>query len=258
MKSIAAPLCAAIFAISALPLEAQAQAQARYEGYAYAAKGNSLLYRESHWQDGPSRIVLYRCPDGKPFARKVVTTGDQPAAPDFLTVDARDGYREGVRSEGSKHTVFYREKKSSEERSAVIDKPDNAIIDGGFDAYIVENWDAMAAGASRKVEFLIPSRLGYTSFAITRQPDGKVSGVPARRYQLKLGAWYGFALPQIDVAYDDSNKRLLQYTGMGNLRDNSGDNLSVRVEFPPAMQGEGAENSIDDPNGVALDGRCAL
>lgn len=256
MKSIASPLCAAIFAIGASPLAAQGQD--RYEGYAYEAKGNSLLYRESHWLDRKARTVLYRCPDGKPFARKVVTAGGPPAAPDFVTVDSRDGYREGVRTEGSKHTVFYRAKKSSDERTAAIEKPRNAIIDSGFDAYIVQNWDAMAAGASRKVEFLIPSRLGYTNFAITRIPDGAVSGVQARRYQLKLGAWYGFALPQIDVAYDDSSKRLLQYVGVGNIRDNGGDNLSVRVEFPPAMQGEGAENSIDDPEGVTLDGRCAL
>lgn len=252
MKSIAAPLCAAIFAISALPLAAQGQN--RYEGYAYGAKGNSLLYRESHWLERTIRTVLYRCPDGKAFARKVVTTGDQPAAPDFVTVDARDGYREGVRSVGPKHTVFHRAAKSSEERSAAIEKSANAIIDAGFDAYIVQNWDAMAVGAIRKVNFLIPSRLDYTNFAITRMPDATVSGVHARRYQLKLDAWYGFALPQIDVAYDDSSKRLLQYVGLGNIRDN----LTVRVEFPPAMQGEGAESSNDDPSGVTLDGRCAL
>ncbi len=254
MRTIAVALCAAMLAISALPLAAQD----RYEGYAYAANGESLLYRESHWLDGATRTVLYRCPDGKPFARKNVTTGEQPAAPDFVTYDARNGYREGVRSEGSKHTVFHHANKVSEERSAAIDKPDNAIIDAGFDAYIVENWDGMALGASRKVQFLIPSRLGYTDFAITRLPDGKVSGVQARRYQLKLGAWYGFALPQIDVAYAIAGKRLLQYKGLGNIRDNGGDSLSVRVEFPPSKQGEGAENSIDDPNGVALDGRCAL
>ncbi|MFZ2234968.1 MAG: hypothetical protein WBP11_00760 [Dokdonella sp.] len=254
MRTIAVPLCAAMLTISAVPLAAQD----RYEGYAYAAKGKSLLYRESHWLDGANRTVLYRCPDGKPFARKKVTTDVQQSAPDFVTDDARDGYREGVRSEGSKHTVIFRAKKSSEERSEAIDKPDNAIIDAGFDAYVIENWDAMAVGASRKVQFLIPSRLGYTDFAITRRPDGKVSGEQARRYQLKLGAWYGFALPQIDVAYAISGKRLLQYKGLGNIRNNDGDNLSVRVEFPPAKQGNGAENSINDPNGIALDGRCPL
>lgn len=254
MRRIAVPFCIALFAINMLPLAAQG----RYEGYAYAAKGKALLYRESHWLDGANSTVLYRCPDGKPFARKRVTTGDQPAAPDFVTDDARDGYREGVRSEGSKHTVFHRTKKSAKERSAAIDKPDDAIIDAGFDAYIVENWDAMAVGASRNVQFLIPSRLGYTDFAVTRRPDGRVSGVQARRYQLKLGAWYGFALPQIDVAYAVSGKRLLQYEGLGNIRDNQGDNLSVRVYFPPAQQGDGAENSISDPNSVALDGRCPL
>lgn len=254
MRTITVQLCAALLVMSALP----AAAQGRHEGYAYAANGNALLYRESHWQDGSNRVVLYRCPDGKPFARKQVTRGQQLSAPDFVTDDARDGYREGVRSDGSKHTVFYRKNKDSQERSETIDKPDNAIIDAGFDAYIVANWDDMAVNARRKVQFLIPSRLGYTNFTITRLADANVSGVQARRFQLKLGAWYGFALPQIDVAYAIAGKQLLQYKGLGNIRDNDGDNLSVRVEFPPAKQGDSAEKSIDDPGGVALDGRCAL
>ena len=254
MRTIAAPLCALMLATSA----SSSVAQDRYEGYAYAANGTSLIYRESHWLDGTTRTVLYRCPDGKPFARKNVASGEQSAAPDFVTEDAREGYREGVRSEGSKHTVFHRANKESEARSATINKPDNAIIDAGFDAYIVENWDAMAVDASRKVQFLIPSRLGYIDFAISRLPDGTISGMQAQRYQLKLGAWYGFALPQIDVAYSVAGKRLLQYEGVGNIRNNAGKNMSVRVEFPPAKQGDGAENSTDDPNGVALDGGCVL
>lgn len=254
MRSIAVQLCAALLVASATPLAAQG----RHEGYAYAAQGNALLYRESHWLDGSSRVVLYRCPDGKPFARKEVVAGQPSSAPDFVTNDARDGYREGVRSDGSKHTVFYRAKKGSQERSEAIDKPDNAIIDGGFDAYIVESWDDMAVDARRNVQFLIPSRLGYTDFTIIRRSDANVSGVQARRYQLKLGAWYGFVLPPIDVAYAIAGKQLLQYEGLGNIRGNDGDNLSVRVEFPPARQGGGAENSIADPNGVTLDGRCPL
>ena len=254
MRTIAGPLCAALLVASVTPLAAQV----RLEGYAYAAQGKTLLYRESHWQFHSNTFVLYRCPDGKPFARKEVMTGQQPSAPDFVTDDARDGYREGVRSVGSRHTVFYRANKTSQERIEAIDKPGNAIIDAGFDAYIVQNWEDMAVDANRNVRFLIPSRLGYTDFTITRRSDANVSAVQARRYQLKLGAWYGFALPQIDVAYAITSRQLLQYQGLGNIRGNDGDSLSVRVEFPPARQGEGADNSIDDPAGVALDGRCPL
>ena len=247
-----------LFALVALAVSSSVSATQRYEGYAYAVDGKALLYRESHWLDGATRTVLYRCPDGKPFARKRVETGEQPTAPNFVTDDARDGYREGVRGAAPNFEVFVRSKASVKEKSKPIDKPSNAIIDAGFDAFIADNWDGMAVDAKRDVQFLIPSRLGYTVFSITRRPDASVAGVKARRFQLKLGAWYGFALPAIDVAYAVDGKRLLQYTGLGNIRSNQGDNLSVRVEFPPATQGGGADDSISDPSTVALDGRCPL
>lgn len=247
-----------LLALVAVAAANAASATQRVEGYAYAADGKALLYRESHWLDGATRTVLYRCPDGKPFARKRVDTGNQPAAPNFVTDDARDGYREGVRGDAPTFEVFVRGKTREKEKSKGIDKPKNAIIDAGFDAFITENWDSIAVGEKRSVQFLILSRLGYTDFAVIRRADAEVAGVKARRFQLKLVAWYGFALPTINVAYAIEGKRLLQYKGLGNIRNNKGDNVSVRVEFPPAKQGKFAENSMTDPSGVALVGRCPL
>lgn len=247
-----------LFALVVLASSGAASATQRYEGYAYAVDGQALLYRESHWLEGATRTVLYRCPDGIPFARKRVMTGDQPTAPNFVTEDARDGYREGVSGDGPAFEVFVRASTSVKEKTQSIDKPEHAIIDAGFDAFIIKNWDAMAVGTARDVQFLIPSRLGYSAFTVTRRPDRSVAGVQARRYQLKLGAWYGFALPSIDIAYAIDGKRLLQYQGLGNIRGNRGDNMNVRVEFPADKQGDGAGASIADPSAVALDGRCPL
>ena len=69
----------------------------RQEAIAYARKGDTVLYRESHWryrQEGVARrLVLYRCPDGRAFARKTVVERPAAQAPDFDFEDARDGYR---------------------------------------------------------------------------------------------------------------------------------------------------------------------
>ena len=56
----------------ALAMARQAMAIEHYEGLAYEKKSGKLLYRESHWLQEGQRLVLYRCPDGKPFARKKV------------------------------------------------------------------------------------------------------------------------------------------------------------------------------------------
>lgn len=101
---------ASILTLSVLLLAAaRAPAQQRTEGLAYPAKGGPLVYRENHWlyRDGgqASRLVLYRCPDGRPFARKHAVDSAGALAPDFDFLDARTGYREGVRTRGGQRAA---------------------------------------------------------------------------------------------------------------------------------------------------------
>ena len=90
------------------PLRADASGPLRIEeAEVTASDSGALLYREAHYvEPAPraGRLVVYRCPDGRPFARKRVEGGG--AAPDFLMEDGRDGYREGVRSNGRAREAF--------------------------------------------------------------------------------------------------------------------------------------------------------
>ena len=61
----------------------------RYEqGQAWDLQKTRLLYTESHWSRFENnllseRTVLYRCPDGTPFARKVISYAPSRLAPAF-------------------------------------------------------------------------------------------------------------------------------------------------------------------------------
>src|SRR5690606_6904640 len=67
------PISSAGLLLLLCPLLAPAQTVQRQEGRAFAEDGGALLYRETHWLQGPpealSRLVLYRCADGRAFAR---------------------------------------------------------------------------------------------------------------------------------------------------------------------------------------------
>ncbi len=198
-----------------------------YEGLAYARKSGELLYRESHWvQDKGQRLVLYRCPDGDAFARKHVASGD--AAPDFELVDGRDGYREGVRTRDGVRQVYTRASSASVERSKRLPAQDGQVIDAGFDAHVRQQWEAMAEPGSRRVRFLVPSRLESMDFRIAPLASDSTT----RRYRLALDAWYAGALPNITVTYANKDKRLVRFEGIGNIRDKTGDYPAVRIEFP--------------------------
>lgn len=217
---------AMIFLPLALAMACQAMAIEQYEGLAYEKKSGKLLYRESHWLQEGQRLVLYRCPDGRPFARKTVRGAS--AAPDFDLVDGRDGYREGVRTRAGVREVYSRASAVAAETSKPIPGRSNQVIDAGFDAYVREQWDALTSPDKQRIAFLIPSRLQDMDFKLSPLAGDATS----RRYGLALDAWYGGVVPSLTVTYSSADRRLLRFEGIGNIRTAAGKYPTVRIEFP--------------------------
>ena len=254
---------AAAVAVTAMAEAPTAPGAVRHlEGKAFALSDGHLMYLESHWlyDDGgnPSRLVLYRCPDGKPFARKLVHDDGHPQAPDFELDDGRRGYREGVRSSGGQRVVFVRDSRQATERSATFSSTPMPVIDAGFDAYIRDHWDQLGKHGSDTVPFLIPSRLGTLNFSVKRLADAVLNGHPARQYRLGLASWIGFALPHIEVAYDASTRELLRFVGMANIRSDSGDNVRARIVFNPSQDSTVSRAALMAAEQAPLDGQCHI
>lgn len=234
------PLIAAalLVLLPCVALSAAAQSVQRQEGRAYAAAGGTLLYRETHWLQGPpqaqSRLVLYRCGDGRAFARKWMTPQGSPQTPDFAFEDGRDGYQEGVRGTARARTVYSRADAGAETRSKALDIPPEAVIDAGFDAAVQAHWAALQDGRSVAFQFLLPSRQRLVPLRLQRTGSTRWQGQPAEQLQMRLDAWFGFAVPAVNLVYAAGTPRLLQFTGTGNIRDAKGGYPQVRVEFPAA------------------------
>jgi hypothetical protein len=210
------------------------------EGVARDPQDNALLYREQHLlrrQDGQllERLVLYRCADGTPFARKRVDYRVSPQAPSFSLEDARDGYGEGLRRGGGGDTVWVRD--GGSERSAALRGHPQLVADAGFDEFIRRNWRPLLAGESVPLRFAVPARLESLGFKVSRIGAARFGGEPAELFRLRLGGWLGWIAPHIDVAYGRDSRRLLRFEGLSNLRaDDGGSQLQARIEFPvPAV-----------------------
>lgn len=228
------------FLLLLAPLAAAAQS-IQYDGTAYDIKGESVLYRESHFlaraADGSGeRVVLYRCPDGAPFARKRIAYGGDAAAPAFELLDARLGYREGVRDASGRREVFVQRAPDAAEEAGPLPDAEGLVADAGFDEFVQVNWDKLQAGETVRFPFLVPSRLDYFNFKVSKKGDESIDGVDASIYRLALGSWWAFLLPHIDVAYAKSDRALLRFVGISNVRDADGDNLKARIEFPLASR----------------------
>jgi hypothetical protein len=238
-----------------------AQAAERYEGTAYVRGSNHLAYRETDWlftRDGiTQRLTLYRCPDGRPFARKEVRNDPNDIAPDFEFRDARDGYRQGVRTEGGARQIFVQQNASAP--TVVHPLPANAdgVLDAGFDAFIRAHWQELSTGQATRIPFLVPDRFKFLDFRIAGTADGKIDGRPVRELKMTLAAWYGFALPSIELAYDLEGRWLEEYQGIGIIRDDSGHNQNVRIEFPSATRRDRvSDNEVDRAANEPLSASC--
>jgi hypothetical protein len=234
-----------------------------YRGYAYTSDDHKLIYTESHWmyeQGGVGhRLVIYGCADGQPFARKWVDTTPGTATPDVDMLDARTGYREGVRTRGGQREVFSQADASSAEKHAPLSNPPNAVIDAGFDAFVREHWDTLSSPGVDPLPFLILSQLRYVDFSAKKLRDEDAEGRATRWFRLQLSGWYAFVLPHIDVAYDAQSRDLMEFRGISNIRGKGGSNLTVTIQFPANEHRHGVDQAEVQQAGTApLTGHCML
>lgn len=216
-----------------------------------------LLYRESHYleRDGASeRWVLYRCPDGKPFARKHVSATQAPMAPNFALEDGRDGYREGVRDGKDARIVYAGVREAVSTKTLVV--PADGVIDAGFDAAVRAHWHALLAGKAVELRFLVPSREQFYPVRVQRIAGG--AGEPrTMQLRMRLATWFGFAIPDVLLVYGLDDRRLRAFSGTGNIRDARGRNPQVRIAFAPQAATASREEFARIKT-LPLDGRCQI
>lgn len=257
---VAPPWPAGFVLLVLLLASTAAPAAQRYAGSAYSRDGGRLLYREVHWRyrrgGQPRQLVLYQCPDGRPFARKRLAGAPDDAMPDFDFVDARSGYREGAHRQGDRLRVYVQRGVHASRRSAVLPLKRDAVVDAGFDAYVRTHWQSLARG-DVTVPFLLPSHLDYVGIRLGAARDERTAHGGVRHLRMRLAAWYGFAVPAIHLAYSLEGHRLLRFEGIGSIRDGHGHNQDVRIDFPASARDDDVPQSqVDAALATRLDGRC--
>ncbi len=228
----------------------------RDQAEVHALAGGRLLYRESHYMPagGAERWVLYRCPDGRPFARKHVPGSSPAMAPDFMLEDGRDGYREGVRGGNGKRVVYAGGMGKVSSRALPV--PRDGVIDAGFDAAVRTHWNALLRGDAVDLRFLVPSRKQFFPVRVQRiAADDRTQATDAMWLRMRLATWFGFAVPDVTLAYGVQDRRLRIFSGTGNVRDTRGRNPQVRIVFAP-QAGVATLEEFTRMKGLPLDGRC--
>ena len=217
----------------AVPALSQEQGIARDPG------SRQELYREQHLvrRDGPrllERLVLYRCPDGTAFGRKLLDYRNSATAPSFVFDDVRSGYREGLRG-GLAPALFYRPGRGSGERSAPL-RAAGAVVDAGFDEFVRTHWTKLVGGDSVALDFVVPSQLDYLGFKVKWVKKAAIDGEAVQVFKLAPSGILGWVASGLDVTYADSDRSLRQFAGLSNIRDLSGENYEAKIDFPKSKR----------------------
>jgi hypothetical protein len=233
-----------LFVPLVLPLLAPATAAAdefvSFTGRAVDLDSGAHLYTENYQLrlvDGRlrERVVVYTCPgaDGRAFARKVVAVED-PYEPTFELVDWRRGYLEGY--DAATKTVRFRPGADAALETATVSDSPTLVVDSGFDELVLRNWDSLLEGGKQSIDFVVPSQQEALTFKVRHLKSDTVEGRSGEVFRLALTGLLGLIASGIDVTYDAENRHLLRWEGLSNLRDEDGDNYTVRIDFPPAAR----------------------
>jgi hypothetical protein len=209
----------------------------QYFGKAYDLKTGKYVYSDNHKEyfSGGKHThseIEYKDANGKVFGSKHIEFTPSAILPSFRTEDMRDGYTEGADVKGSSVRVFFKRKAEDplSEKTYTPKRP--AVMDGGFDYFVRENWDSLANGERMAFRFLAPVQLDDYPFAVEKIKDDVWKGRDALYLKLEID---NFVLKRVVssflLVYDYKTKRILQFEGLSNINDDNGKSLKVKIVY---------------------------
>lgn len=225
-----------------------------FNGYAYSEDGNTLLYTEHHEQqmrDGrPVKwTVDYRSANervmaaapGEIIAEKEFDFSDNPTVPVYTLDLKREGYREGIRRDGSGWRMIRRESGNAETESEPFDYEPPMAADSGFDIFVKQNFAALEGGKTVAFDFVAAGNLSTVGLRAYKLGDVEFNGEPAVKFKAELSSLFRFIVDvSIEMIYDPDTKKLLQYQGVSNMHNAAGDTFPVVIKYLDSAP-EGAE-----------------
>lgn len=209
----------------------------QYFGKAYDLKTGTFVYSDNHqefFKDGKHTHseISYKDAKGVEFGKKHIEFFPNTNLPTFRTDDFRDGYVEGAEVKGKSVKLFFRRKMEDPISEKTIVPRQPAVMDGGFDYFVRENWESLASGERMAFRFLAPVQLDDYAFAVEKIKEDTWKGRAALFLRLEID---NFVLKRIVnpflLVYDYKTKRILQFDGLSNINDEKGKSLRVRIVY---------------------------
>lgn len=221
-----------LFLVLLLPFETFAQeTEVVYWGEARDDQ-DRLVYREKHitnYLDGRTErsLTIYEDPTGREIATLESDYTRSLAMPTYVFKDYRRDYEEGLRFTDGAYFIFSKDTKEGEKEKRLKD-PASVFSCQGWHYYVVENLDRIERGDVFKVKLIFPNKLRAYDFKIEKvSSEGDTV-----RVKVKFANWLvSWAVPQLDLLYSKTERKLIDYRGVSNIFDENDDLQEVRITY---------------------------
>lgn len=203
-------------------------------GYAYAPGTQQLLYKElttQTFEGGKNTETVTRYVDtaGQLILVRTLHYNGGAYTPDVTTRNVRTGNEAGATVHGDSIRLFVRDAKDAPLREKLFAMSGPTVIDYGFNQLVKDQWASLMGGHTVVFNYMIPSRLSYYVFRITKVSSDASELVVNMEPN---NALYRMMAGPIIMHYDIATKRIKSYEGKSNMTDAKGDILTVRLVYP--------------------------
>ncbi|HSC75408.1 MAG TPA: hypothetical protein VLB90_04130 [Pseudomonadales bacterium] len=204
-----------------------------------------IVYREYHDITPQQHTVLYKNPAGKLIATKNISYNHGFNTPEYQQNDLRFDRHTGSKWQNN-HFMMFSQEKSDRAYENTVKPADDLVIDAGFDYLIRSHWDELLKGKVLPFSFAVADPLMVLSMQV-EAVSASETAIRQHRSQYRYflvssrNHLIGWAMPDINLAYDRDSHLLQIYQGPSNITDQNDTNQTVvvRYEYQQALPAAG-------------------
>ena len=211
-----------------------------FYGYAYDLEDNKFLYTEVHrqalsgerWLGG---TIDYYAPDGSRIGHKTLDFSKDPYVPLYqLDLATGGGYMEGVKAITEDGIELQKQGYGSKKvRTKWVKRRGAVAADSGFHMFLFDRFADLLAGKTVEFTFAVSGELDTFKFRARRIGDATFEGKPAVRLRIEPATWLRFLVDPLEVLYEPTQRKLVEYRGISNLHDpKTFEPYVVRIIYP--------------------------
>ena len=215
-----AALCVALIIAPCVAPAAETQ---RFTTTAHDLKTGRLAYTETYevqvdngrWISGTTRYFL---PDGTSIGERKFDFSTDRFVPIYTLDQSNVDYHEGLtRIDAQQVDVFM--VRDGHRQTASLTRVQNMVADCGSQPYVVEHLDQLEAGVTLHFTLVVAGRTDAFRLRARKLAGVEVNGRRAMRVRIELDSLLRLFLPPLELTIDPGSKRILEYSGITNLKD---------------------------------------